>query len=110
MRLILPALLSFARAIDLLLTLLLPTLLTLGAVLLLFLTALFRALLLLDLLFISASFLFVAARFALLLPLLARGLVFLTPLFSPAPSALSIREITCARQRGGYRKRQPNLF
>ena len=67
------------------------------------LTALLRALLLLDLLF-------VAARFALLLPLLARGLVFLTPLFSPAPSALSIREITCASQRTGYRKRQPNLF
>jgi hypothetical protein len=89
-------------------------LLTFGAVLLLLLTALFVALLLLDRLVVPAVFLFVptslALSFALLLPLLARRLVLLSPLFSAAASALRIREITCSDQRGGDSKRQPDLF
>jgi len=125
---LLVALLAFTRAINLLLSLLFPTLLALAAVLLLFLTALFPTLLLLSLalllpglrlllrgltlllLGLTLLLLFVAARVALLPALVARGLVLLTPLFSPASSALSIREITCSRQRGGDRKRQPDLF
>jgi hypothetical protein len=71
---------------------------------------LFPTLLLLNLLFVPASFLFVSASFAFLPALFARSLVFLTPLFSPAPSALSISEIACSQQRGGHRKRQPELF
>ena len=97
--------LAFARLLDLLLSLLFPTLLTFSAVLLLFLTSLHGALLLLLALrlFVPAAFAFIAASFALLLPLLALGLVFLPPLFSPTASALSISEITCSDQRGGYR-------
>jgi len=112
--LLLPTLLPFAGLLDLALSLLFPTLLTFGAVLLLFLTALFVTLLLLDLLFVAAAFLLVATSFALsfalLLPLLARRLVLLSPLFSAAASALRIREITCSDQRGGDSKRQPDLF
>ena len=52
----------------------------------------------------------VTARLAFLPALFARGLVFLTPLFSPATSALSIREITCSQQRGADRKRPSDLF
>jgi len=121
--LLFPALLTPLRTLDLLLSLLFPTLLAFSAVLLLLLNLLvvpagFALLLTLDLLFAPASFalllrldlLFVPAGFALLLALRALGLVLLPPLFSAAASALSIREITCTHQRGGYRKRQPDLF
>ena len=103
LRLLLPPLLPFLRPLDLLLSLLFIALLPLGAVLWLFLTSLFDALLPLGLLLVPTSF-------AFLLSLFARRLVFLTPLFSPAPSALSVREITCSHQRGGYSKRQSDLF
>jgi hypothetical protein len=107
---LLPAFLALLRTFDLLLTLLFPTLLALGAVLLLFLTALLRTLWLLDLLIVPARFLFVPTRFPFLPPLFAGGLGFLTPLFSPASSPLSISEIAGSQQRGGYRKRPSNLF
>ena len=108
--LLLPTLLSFAGLLDLPLSLLFPALLTFGAVLLLLLASLFVPLLLLDLLFVPAIFLCGPASFAFLLPLLARRLVFLSPLFSAAASALTVREITCSDQRGGDSKRQPDLF
>ena len=107
---LLPAFLAFLRTLDLLLALLFPTLLAFRAVLLLFLTALDLTLWLLGLALLLLALLFGSARLSFLPALFARGLVFLTPLFSPAPPALSIREITCSEQRGGYRKRQSNLF
>jgi hypothetical protein len=54
--------------------------------------------------------LFVSASLAFLLALFARGLVFLTPLFTAASSALRVREITCSEQRRAYRKGQSDLF
>jgi len=96
--------LSFRAVLLLLLTALFVTLLLLGLTLGL-------ALLLLNLLIVPASLrLIIPTRRALLLPLLTVGLVLLPPLFPAAASALGIREITCAHQRGGNRKRQPNLF
>ena len=106
-RVLFPTLLPLARALDLLLSLLFPTLLAFGAVLLLFLAALLRTLLLLRLLLLPL-------RFAFLPPLVAArpacGLVLLTPLVTAASSALSTCEVACAKQQGGYRKRQSNLF
>jgi len=109
---LLPTLLALLTVLLLLLALLFPTLLPLLAVLLLLLAALFPALLLfhwllllrcLALLPASVSFLL-----TLLLALLARGLVFLPPLFASAPASLGVREITRTQKCARHRQRQSN--
>jgi hypothetical protein len=110
--LLFPALLAFQTFALLLLSPLLPALLPFLAIALLLLAALFPTLLLLRLLL--ASLLLGLCRLAgfsaalslllaLLLTLLALGLIFLPPLLTAATPALRIREVACAKQKGGCR-------
>jgi hypothetical protein len=117
--LLLPTLFPLARLLDLLLTLLFPTLLALTGSFYLLLTAI---LLLPTFLALAGSFYLLLTSFlpallalgavllALLLALLAGGLIFLTPLFAPAASALCISQAGCPKQGGDYRKRQTCVF
>ena len=101
--LLFPTLLSFLTLLLLLLSLLLPTLLTFLAVLLLLLTTLFPALLL----FLAAVLL---CLLSFLLSLLARGLVFLPPLLATATPSLGIGDVARGWQHRAYRQRQPQLL